>query len=290
MPKHRWAGQTNPRNTGWYDDANKENSGKCKADFVGANTLANGAKWNQRIDGKKWYIQGNWLNKHGGRCVLSGIRFTTGYQAATGLLDLASHIVDCPPASLLSLFRLQNNAAAGEARFWYQCMPIDRPDLLTSPGAPKLSISAVATAGSLDPLVAIGAVRCGINELLQKFAIINNASSVQVQYSCASCTPICDPVKSTLKTADPQDGLPLSILNYHDPHCASASDKGVLGGKEGLGADESQSSRAADSALSCCWVSLLQLLLLTTHYPLLQPQPLRPERKVFEIFPGQKRC
>jgi len=224
MPTRSWGAQTNPRNNGWYDGSNEENSGKCEADYVGSNTLASGAKWNQLFSEKKWYIQSNWLNYYGGRCALSGVRFTTGYQAATRLLDLASHTVDCPPASLLSLFRLQNNAAASEARFWYQCMPVDTPDSLSTPGTQKLSDSAVATAGSLDPLVAIGAVRCGTNTLLQKFAVIDNSGSVQVQYTCVpyGTTNTCDPVKSTLKTADPQDGKPLSILNYHVPHCECA--------------------------------------------------------------------
>ena len=63
---------TDPSGQGWYDSSGAENGDKCAWNFGTAlGTAPNGAKYNQLINGNRYYLQQEWSNLSS-VCVLSG--------------------------------------------------------------------------------------------------------------------------------------------------------------------------------------------------------------------------
>ena len=59
---------TDPQLTAWYDPAGNENADKCAWNFGATTTLANSAKYNMTMNGRRYLIQQNWLNLGNGAC------------------------------------------------------------------------------------------------------------------------------------------------------------------------------------------------------------------------------
>jgi len=62
---------TDQQGSAWYDSQGAENGDKCAWNFGTALGTANGAKYNQLINGNTYYLQQEWSNKSSG-CVLTG--------------------------------------------------------------------------------------------------------------------------------------------------------------------------------------------------------------------------
>jgi hypothetical protein len=63
---------TDPQGSAWYDRQGYENGDKCAWNFGTALGTVGGAKYNQVINGAKYYLQQEWSNQRGG-CVLTGL-------------------------------------------------------------------------------------------------------------------------------------------------------------------------------------------------------------------------
>jgi hypothetical protein len=59
---------TNPAGGGWFDAAGQENGDKCAWTFGPTLGGAAGARYNQSIAGRRYYLQEEWSND-GGRCL-----------------------------------------------------------------------------------------------------------------------------------------------------------------------------------------------------------------------------
>jgi hypothetical protein len=62
---------TDQQGSAWYDSQGAENGDKCAWNFGTALGTANGAKYNQLINGNTYYLQQEWSNLNSG-CVLTG--------------------------------------------------------------------------------------------------------------------------------------------------------------------------------------------------------------------------
>jgi hypothetical protein len=62
---------TDPDLSAWYDAIGNENADKCAWNFGATTTLANGAKYNMTMNGRRYLIQQNWLNVGNGACAKS---------------------------------------------------------------------------------------------------------------------------------------------------------------------------------------------------------------------------
>lgn len=62
---------TDPQGTGWYDSSGFEGGDKCAWDFGSPLGGANGAHYNQVINGAHYYLQQEWSN-YSNKCVLTG--------------------------------------------------------------------------------------------------------------------------------------------------------------------------------------------------------------------------
>ncbi len=64
---------TDEQGSAWYDSSGYENGDKCAWNFGTAlGTAPNGARYNQLINGNRYYLQQEWSNQRSG-CVLTGI-------------------------------------------------------------------------------------------------------------------------------------------------------------------------------------------------------------------------
>ena len=61
---------TDPQLNAWYDSRGYENADKCAWNF-GTTSTASGYKYNLTMNGRRYYIQQNWVNASGGYCALS---------------------------------------------------------------------------------------------------------------------------------------------------------------------------------------------------------------------------
>lgn len=61
---------TDPELNAWYDTRGYENADKCAWKFGTTSTL-NNFKYNMTMNGRKYYIQQNWVNAAGGYCALT---------------------------------------------------------------------------------------------------------------------------------------------------------------------------------------------------------------------------
>ncbi len=62
---------TDPLGTAWFDRQGEENGDKCAWNFGTALGGATGQKYNQMINGSRYYLQQEWSN-HSSGCVLTG--------------------------------------------------------------------------------------------------------------------------------------------------------------------------------------------------------------------------
>ena len=60
---------TDPQLNAWYDSRGYENADKCAWNF-GTTSTASGYKYNLTMNGRRYYIQQNWVNASGGYCAL----------------------------------------------------------------------------------------------------------------------------------------------------------------------------------------------------------------------------
>ena len=207
-PARRWGSQTNPKGDGWAVNVTgnagpltPDNADLCSSNYsaLGVRTLANGAKWNVALGDRHYMTQGNWVNWRGGFCALSGTRFNTQWQDAYDLRDLSTHVLECPPVSGLSLFRLQTqpNATADPARpdetlykatFWYNCPPIPPARLDDAAGPAVLTTDSVPdTDGSLYAFVADPKmiVQCPTRSVLTSWQFVRpSGAELAIQYTC----------------------------------------------------------------------------------------------------------
>lgn len=220
---HSWSAQTNPTaNNGWTNVgvAGGGTASKCAGNYVAERTLpGSGAKWNQLLGGKRYRLQGNWLNFRGGSCVLSGSRFNTGWSAVADLRDLASHEVLCPPASGLSLFRLQVSSS-GNGTVWHNCMPYSDATVMDEVGLETRTTAPVDDQqGALAALVNV-TVSCEKPQgVLAGWKVVSSVNQLAVQYKCAFKT------QGLITTCSDRQTLPvdydgtLAPLTWSEPTC-----------------------------------------------------------------------
>ncbi|MDQ1493191.1 MAG: hypothetical protein QOJ23_5705 [Actinomycetota bacterium] len=62
---------TDPDLSAWYDPVGNENADKCAWNYGTMSTLADGARYNMTMNGRRYLIQQNWLNVGNGACAQS---------------------------------------------------------------------------------------------------------------------------------------------------------------------------------------------------------------------------
>ena len=237
-----WSMQTNPvgGQDGWYSPTT-DSGDKCAVADVGSRTLPDtGAKWNALLGGKRFYVRGNWLNFKGGACTLSGRRFNTGFKATPTVVDLKDHTVSCPPASALSLFRMQRNDNSN-ATLWHHCAPLNNTALLWVTAILKNTTSVSDQGGRLAALANLTVTCDKTQGVLSGWkVVVPGAGQVAIQYTCAqkeSGTADGCGDKTTLATDfDPTSSAdPASVLQWHEPACESGVRGGGTRGARGVG-------------------------------------------------------